>query len=184
MKSVRDWEHRALLLGNDMSRGGHPVDGARMRRAMDRARLTIKDVADSLDVNRATVHRWFSNDRTPEPYLLERFAALVGEPAESFWINVEDAVGQRVVAALVRLVTRMTGQPPMPAINALSLEAGPVEISAGDRHVLTRREEVFRAHVQAVSQEKYGRPWQRLTFAERAAIVEGLMGEEEPANGA
>src|SRR5262245_11389146 len=138
--TFREWEHKERL-GEAMPKGGHLVVGTRLKEAMRKAGLNIKEVAEALEINRGTVHRWLSNDRTPDAYLLERFAALVGEMPEYFWAEPSDDLRQRIAASIVRVLTRLGGNPPMPAINALALEVGPIDIEPASKLFLQRREE-------------------------------------------
>jgi transcriptional regulator with XRE-family HTH domain len=151
-----------------------------MREAMKAAKLTIKDIAEELSIARSTVHRWYTEERIPDAYLLERFAAQVGKAPEYFWASGADEYRNRVTASIVRVLVYLAGDPPMPAINALSLEVPRPSLSPREQTLLEQRADFMRATLQALADEQYGKPWERLNYGERASVVEGIMRATEP----
>jgi transcriptional regulator with XRE-family HTH domain len=153
------------------------VVGSRLREAMKAAGLTIQEVSDRLNVARTTISRWLSGQRVPDPFLLKQFAALVGRQPSEFWAADGDEYRARFTAGVIRILTRLAGDDPLPAVNALALEIPEPEISERERAFFARRAAHIKAEIQSLAQERFGRPWERLNYAERAALVERLMDE-------
>lgn len=67
--------------------------GWRLQRSLAHAGITVNDIADSLEVNRATVSRWLNDRIVPRQIYVKEWALICGVPY--YWLASGEEAGER-----------------------------------------------------------------------------------------
>lgn len=150
----------------------YPAVGERLKHAATDAGLDALAVAERLGVKRTTVYRWWNERRQIDEEDLQKYASLVGKPAE--WFRPEEArrLEAKAVDFIVATVDRiMSGEVPDQSVDAIT---GASELLRPAERVKIRK---AAGSLREVFNELAGGDWKAVPEERRRAAVEAFARE-------